>query len=122
MAFIFHIAPRLDWEAANQAGEYRAASLETEGFIHCSTSDQLLAVANRFYHGQQGLVMLCIDIDQLQSECRFEPATEPLPGAASSDFPHVYGPINANAVVKALSFTPGPDGRFLVPGRTVRFG
>jgi len=122
MAFIFHITSHADWESALAAGEYRAASLESEGFIHCSTSDQLIAVANHFYHGQRGLALLCIDTDQLGSECRYEPATEPLSGAASADFPHIYGSINVNAVVKVVSFEPGPDGRFLVPGRTVRFG
>jgi uncharacterized protein (DUF952 family) len=122
VAFIFHITPRADWESALELGEYRAASLESEGFIHCSTSDQLIAVANHFYHGQQGLTLLCIDTDALKSDWRFESASEPLPGTANPDFPHIYGSINVDAVVKVVSFEPGPHGRFLVPGRTVRFG
>lgn len=113
MALIFHITPRDLWDAANAAGEYRAASLDSEGFAHCSTSDQLLPVANRFFQGQRGLVLLCIDTEQLQSEYRYEAATDPLPGASDPLFPHIYGPINLGAVVKVTSFEPGSDGHFV---------
>ena len=120
MTFIFHITSSDAWAAASQAGVYRADSLDSEGFIHCSTSDQLLTVANRFYHGQHGLVLLCINPDTLQADLRFEAATDPVDGVPP-DFPHIYGPINVDAVLKAVKFEPGPDGRFTVPGRTVRF-
>ena len=42
MKTIYHITPRQDWEKASSEGTYRADSLETEGFIHCSTSAQLV--------------------------------------------------------------------------------
>ncbi len=121
MAFIFHITPRDLWEAAGAVGEYRAPSLDSEGFVHCSTSDQLIPVANSFYHGQHGLVLLCIDTDQLEAECRYEAATDPVPGTVGQEFPHIYGPVNLNAVLEVVNFEPGPDGRFLIPGRTMHF-
>ncbi|MFZ5885725.1 MAG: DUF952 domain-containing protein, partial [Chloroflexota bacterium] len=57
---IFHITSRTDWEAAQAKGEYIAPSLQTEGFIHCSTAAQILPVAEKFYKGQSGLVLLMI--------------------------------------------------------------
>ena len=46
---IFHITPRTAWDEAQQRGNYRAESLATEGFIHCSTISQVLPVAENFY-------------------------------------------------------------------------
>jgi uncharacterized protein (DUF952 family) len=43
---ILHITDRHQWEQAKADGIYRCESLETEGFIHCSTPTQLITVAN----------------------------------------------------------------------------
>jgi uncharacterized protein (DUF952 family) len=121
MAYIFHMTPGQLWAGAQEEGLYRAESLAGEGFIHCSTSDQVVKVANKFHPGEHGLVLLCIDTDLLQSEMRYEDAS----GAAfepGEQFPHIYGPINLGAVIKVVSFEPGFDGRFIVPGRTVYLG
>jgi uncharacterized protein (DUF952 family) len=120
MAFIFHITRREAWQQAKTAGTYRADSLESQGFIHCSTSEQIMSVANAFYKGQRGLLLLCIDEGRLRSEVRYEPPDGPPVG--DSLFPHIYGPLNPDAVVKVVTFEPGPDGRFLAPGQTARFG
>ena len=39
----------------------RGVTLEQEGFIHCSTRDQVEATANRFYGDVEQLVVLTID-------------------------------------------------------------
>ena len=64
---IYHLTPRTDWEIAQEKGEYRAESLKTEGFIHCSTEEQVAPVANAFYTAQKGLVLLIIDPEKLKS-------------------------------------------------------
>jgi uncharacterized protein (DUF952 family) len=65
MDHILHICSLEDWQAAQAAGEYRADSLEAEGFIHCSRPEQILGVANRYYagstDGKRDLLLLCID-------------------------------------------------------------
>jgi uncharacterized protein (DUF952 family) len=108
-----------EWLAAQQAGEYRSPSLETEGFIHCSTEKQIVRVANSFYTGQHGLVLLVIDPSQLQAELRWEPPAHPGPQAdlppTDDLFPHIYGPINIEAVSKVLVFEPDADGNFSPP-------
>lgn len=109
MALILHIADRTAWEAAQQPGTYRHASLETEGFIHCSTPAQIVWVANSFMTGQTGLVLLGIESDRLSSELRYDWVE------GVGQFPHVYGPINLDAVVQVMPFEPNLDGKFTLP-------
>lgn len=108
MALILHITPRSDWQKAQQEGIYHAASLETEGFIHCSTPAQVVGTANAFFREQTGLVLLCIERDRVQSEIRYEAADGRL-------FPHIYGSLNLDAVTQAIDFQPNADGNFTLP-------
>jgi uncharacterized protein (DUF952 family) len=43
---ILHIASRPEWDAALAEGGYRADTLASEGFMHASTHEQVLWVAN----------------------------------------------------------------------------
>ncbi len=106
---VFHITSRDAWVEAVHAGAYRAASLDGEGFIHSSTADQVTATAERYYRGQDSLVLLAIDASRLQAELRYEVAT----GGAL--FPHIYGPLNLDAVRQVLLFPPNADGSFALP-------
>ena len=107
MAFIFHITTVASWSGAQPLGSYASGSLVIEGFIHCSKSDQVIATANRYFSGQHGLLLLAIDPALVAPEIRFENLT-----GGSELFPHIYGPLNLDAVAAALPFEPGPDGRF----------
>ncbi len=108
MTLIFHITERSHWQTAQQEGAYRAASLETEGFLHCSTLAQVVSTANAYYHGQSGLVLLCIETDRVESEIRYERAHGEL-------FPHLYSALNLDAVTQAIDFEPDADGNFTLP-------
>ncbi len=108
---ILHAASREAWSAAQGQGAYAADSLAGEGFIHCSKPDQILRVANMLFRGQHGLVLLVIDPERLASELRWEPGAD----LTAERFPHVYGPIDPEAVVRVLDFEPGPDGLFSLP-------
>jgi uncharacterized protein (DUF952 family) len=104
---IYHLAYADDWERARAAGEYRISTrgrmLEDEGFIHCSTGAQVAPVARSYYAGETGLVLLTIDTDRLRAEVRMEN-----PPGAGEAYPHIYGPLNADAVVAAVPFE-APD-------------
>src|SRR5258707_10266816 len=91
---IYHIVLPDAW-AAFDTGLYEAKSLETEGFIHCSFADQLEAVIQRYYSGEKRVVVLEIESDRLMSRMIKEPSTN------SEIYPHVYGPINRDAIVRA---------------------
>lgn len=115
---IFHITTRKAWIDATRLGRYSAPSLEADGLIHASTLKQILPVAAQFYRGQAGLVLLEIDPRRLTSELKWEPPTGggPPPGVPEGDaFPHIYGPINLEAVVQVLDLNAGEDGRFSLP-------
>jgi uncharacterized protein (DUF952 family) len=105
--------------AAQKSGEYRAHSLQNEGFIHCSTPQQIVQVADSFYSGRHGLVLLVIDPQRLRPDLRWEPPAHPNPQAdlppSEELFPHLYGPLNLDAVVKVLDFEPKADGKFSLP-------
>ena len=116
MDLILHLASNDAWLAAVEQGLYRTDSLSTEGFVHCSKPSQIVSVANTFYRGQQGLVLLVIDPSKLEPALKWEPPAEPEPNARAGDtFPHIYGPLNLDAVIGVIPFEPGADGRFSSP-------
>lgn len=110
MPVIFHITRKTDWDAALSAGSYAADSLNTEGFIHCSTAEQVIATANRLFKRETGLVLLCVETDKVKAEIRHEN----LEGGASL-FPHVYGALEIAAIVAVHDFPPRADGGFEPP-------
>jgi uncharacterized protein (DUF952 family) len=108
---ILHITTRKEWDKAQLQGEYIAPSLTSEGFIHCSTLKQAADTANIFFRVQNGLALLCIDENNLESECRYEGPTGGGPQDPDVDslFPHIYGPINISAVIKVVDFPANED-------------
>lgn len=95
MPSIFHVTTADQWDAAVAAGEYRQSTLDRtldeEGFIHCSTAEQVPGTLLRFYQGLDDLVRLEIDPDLVGAEVRYEGEPEA--------FPHIYGPLPVDAVV-----------------------
>jgi uncharacterized protein (DUF952 family) len=102
---ILHICNSSEWQAALVKNEYRAGSLESDGFIHCSQPGQILAVANDYFSGENDLVLLWIDPRKVIPEIRWEEV-------GGQVFPHIYGPLNTDAVVAALPFPADEDGLF----------
>lgn len=91
---IYHIATSEDWKLYRDAVTYVPTGFAKEGFIHCSTRDQVPGVLQRYYSGIKNLVLLHIDESKLSSELKYEVATN------NESFPHVFGPINKDAIVK----------------------
>ena len=110
MATIFHITKRVEWERAEREGTYRTPTLASEGFIHCSRSDQVIRVANTLFRGQTGLVLLEIDTRQVGAEIRYENCE-----GGRESFPHIYGALDLGSVVRVVAFEPGEDGSFTAP-------
>jgi uncharacterized protein (DUF952 family) len=112
---IYHITPLRDWYAALAAGEYRTASLEAEGFIHCSTRDQVLRVANRFFASAPDLVLLAIDPRAVHANLRYEAPDHAHDPLTQERFPHVYGALPLAAVVAVADLRSGPLGDIVWP-------
>ncbi len=107
---ILHIARRGEWETAVTQGQYTADSLDSEGFIHCSTPEQVLIPANEHFRGQTDLLLLCIDPTRLAAPLVYEDCYQ-----TGMTFPHIYGPLNIDAVRQVLDFPPQADGLFVLP-------
>ncbi len=131
MATIFHLAFASDWASAQESGAYtmstRGRTLAEEGFIHCSRGNQWPLIRDRFYGDvTEPLLLLQIDTDRLDVPVLDEPGE---PGSQET-FPHVYGPIALDAVVKAIPAparrsTAGathPSATGVTPGRGDTFG
>jgi uncharacterized protein (DUF952 family) len=112
---ILHICSADEWTAVPPGGEYRAASLATAGFIHCSDPGTAHLPANALYAGRTDLVLLEIDPGRVDAPVRWEAGVPEHPSGAW--FPHIYGPIPRIAVVAAHPFPPGLDGSFRLPER-----
>jgi uncharacterized protein (DUF952 family) len=95
---IYHLTTAAEWAAAQHEGSYRVStrgrSLEQEGFIHCSRPDQVEGTRARFYADAADVVLLEVDTDLLTSPWRVERVD-----GADDAYPHVYGPLDLDAVV-----------------------
>jgi len=89
--------------------------LRAEGFIHCSTPAQVIDTANRFYRGQDDLVVLCIDESRLKAELKYEAPAMMRGETVGSLFLHLYGELNVDAVVRVDELLCEPDGSFRLP-------
>jgi uncharacterized protein (DUF952 family) len=92
---IYHVTTKENWDKALAAGFYEAPSLHTEGFIHNSTAAQVQGVLDRYYAGQTNLVLLHIEETKLTVELKYE-----LAPSVNEEFPHIFGVINVDAIVK----------------------
>lgn len=109
---VLHMAPIDRWTqaGADPSGEYTDPSLEAEGFIHCSTTQQILIPANERFAGRTDLVLLVIDLQLVPSRTEFEDCYE-----SGQAFPHIYGPIPVAAVTRVVPFPCHDDGTFSLP-------
>ena len=107
---VFHMLPKAVWEAVPAGAAYQAATLASEGFVHCTAEPPVLErVANRFYRGEQGdWLILLVDLDKVAAPVRWEAADDHL-------FPHIYGPIEWDAVVDVAPFPRRADGSYQLP-------
>ncbi len=101
---IYHIVIESDFHAEFDGRVYLPAGLRRDGFVHCALAPSVIPVANDYYADALGrLLLLKTDPERLAAETRYE-AAAPLAGggtahlASASLFPHVYGPLNAEAI------------------------
>ncbi|GGZ86004.1 DUF952 domain-containing protein [Streptomyces subrutilus] len=100
---VFHIVPLADWAAAPGLA-YAPPSLAAEGFVHCSADvPTALAIADAHYRAVPG-PLLAVELDEaaLTAEVRRE-------GEPGARYPHVYGPLNREAVVRVWEVVRTPD-------------
>lgn len=95
---IYHIADPNQWEQAQVSRFYTHPSLHSEGYIHCSTREQLEETANLYFADADQILILFIDPAKLEAELVYEAASR------GGDFPHIYGPVNISSIVRSKQY------------------
>ncbi|MEM7549103.1 MAG: DUF952 domain-containing protein [Bacteroidota bacterium] len=101
--FIYHLCTQNQWNTQKDSVWYEDPSLKTERFIHACLEDQIKGVKNRFFSGQNDLLLLKIDPHKVNAEVRFESAKD-----VEDVFPHIYGKINKNSIIEVKKYS-NPD-------------
>ena len=111
MSPLYHIARRQDWLAAQATGSYAISTLGKTlgdvGFIHLSFAHQVKMVADYIYSNTADLVLLKIDPEKLIAEVKIENVN-----GTTERFPHLYGPLNVDAVSSIEKFQVAQDGKY----------
>jgi len=107
---IYHMCRRAEWGAAEAAGQYRGSSQDaSDGFIHFSTATQLHESARKHRAGQDDLVLVTVDAGRLGAALKWEPSR------AGALFPHLYGALPLQAVVRVDPLPLGLEGTHVFP-------
>jgi uncharacterized protein (DUF952 family) len=103
----YHLVPAPVWKANKASRWYTPEAYEADGFIHCTNGiDQLLDVANMFYvSDNREFRVLILDVNRIASDLRYDDE--------DGLYPHIYGPLNTDAVVGELTVSRAEDGTFL---------
>ncbi|EMJ94314.1 DUF952 domain-containing protein [Leptospira alstonii] len=111
---IYNLAAKKDYEEALKQGFYITDSLSSEGFIHSSKKNQVEDTANRIFFGRKDLVLLIVNVSRLKSPLKYEASASVRFSKEDGRniFPHIYGPLNVDAIEEVLEILPGKDGRF----------
>lgn len=102
---IYHIAIQGEWESQADSPTYAPDRYRMDGFIHCSEQHQLQQVADRNFRDRDDLVLLELMPTKLDPETRYEQG-------GAEKYPHIYGPINKDAISRTVRVSSSADGLF----------
>lgn len=104
---IFHITTAADADRLQVDGVLEPPSLAAEGFVHCSTEAQVVATTAKWFAPDAELVLVELDPERLDAEVRWPEVY------SGQRFPHVHGPLRAEAVVRRLPWGPADRERWV---------
>jgi glutathione S-transferase len=111
MKYFYHIAKKNDWVEASRNGSYSVSTLgktlNEVGFIHFSFAHQVKMVADFIYKDTPYLILLKINPSKLKPEVKIEAVD-----GTDEKFPHLFGPLNVDAVESVQELKLSPDGSF----------
>ena len=95
MTSIYKILRRDEWLTAQQAGVFLGSAVDRrDGFMHFSTDAQARETARLHFRNEADLVVLEVNAEALGAALVWEPSRD---GAL---FPHLYGPLSSEHVVR----------------------
>lgn len=113
MTTIYKICPAAEWRAAERAGVFRGSAVDLrDGFIHFSAADQVAETAAKHFAGKTDLMLIHVDAEGLGDALKWEVSR----GGAL--FPHLYGDLRTEAVIRAEPLPVDDSGRHIFPRLT----
>lgn len=98
------------WDQAQKAGVFEGAPVDLkDGYIHFSTADQVRETAAKHFAGQDDLLLLTVDGDQLGAALKYEVSR------GGKEFPHLYAPLPLEAVAQIQPLPLDADGSHTFP-------
>jgi uncharacterized protein (DUF952 family) len=111
---IYKVTSRVALAEAKAKGRFEgSADDQRDGFIHLSAADQLEGTLAKHFAGQKDLILLAVDSESLGERLQWEPS------GGGAIFPHLYGPLDLNALVWDEPLELGADGRHRLPARVL---
>ena len=107
---LFHITDQFQWDKWQSEIFYLPAAFFSDGFIHCSTVEQVLAVAKKYYTDSPRLLLLKIDEERVSANIKFENLE-----GGEEKFPHIYGHLEKQAILGVATFCKDAEGNFFLP-------
>ncbi len=114
---VFCLMEKSAFEDAVRSGDYEPESLAGEGFVHCSQLHQTVEVADAFYASITNVVLTRIERAKVHSNILDEEAADERFQGRGESFPHIYGPLNMDAVVEVADMPRDETGRFILPAQ-----
>ena len=107
MNITYHGTPKPYFDSLDPGRPYVPRDYVKDGFIHTTEGREELAMAlNRHYRGDRDpYVVLVIDKDRVTAPVRYDDAARV--------FPHIYGPLNRDAIVRVARIERADDGTFM---------
>lgn len=112
--YIYHILHKDQLARIKSSGVYEPESFQKEGFIHCSTRQQVLPTANRRYASNRDLMLLVIDSEKVDAKIIYEDSSN-----RGEKHPHIYGRLLGKAIKRVLPLAVDSSGTFTVFPRAV---
>ena len=109
-AKIYKIVAADDWRKAQKSGVFSGSGVDLrDGFLHFSAAGQVRGTAERYFGGQDGLVLVAADAAALGEALKWEVSR------GGERFPHLYGTLSMSAILWTKPLLLGPDGRHRFP-------
>lgn len=107
---IYKILSAAEWEVAVRERSFRGAGIDlADGYIHFSTAAQAVETAAKHFADQGGLVLVAVDAGALGSAVKWEVSR------GGQLFPHLYGALSFDAVLRVEPLPVGEDGKHVFP-------
>ena len=109
MRLAYHGTPKKYFQSLDRAAPYVPADFQKDGFIHTTEGREAVAIVLTTYYkaSPEPWVVLYVDQDRVTSPVRYDDPAEV--------FPHIYGPLNRDAILAVEDIGRASDGTFLKP-------